>query len=299
MKYDNLILVLIAIFVFVDDFLQNIVGLLLPALKRPEKGAPPPKKHNLSLAELVSLAIFRFFTGHHNWKAFYHHIATYHRQDFPRLPNYGNFVQAIDDLSFLGAILLQAFMNFFRSIPGLNGIVFPDSSQLRVCGNKREFTHKVCKRIAAKGKSSLGWFYGFKLHIVCNKLMQILDLRILPGNIGDREGLEMMWNHIFGLIVADAGYLGKEFGEKARKLGKRILTGVRKNMKQLMTKAQHILLKSRQIVETVFSVLKHRMGIETSLPRSELGHFAHYIWCLTAYQLKRYWKFVFSKPLLT
>jgi hypothetical protein len=119
------------------------------------------------------------------------------------------------------------------------------------------------------------------------------------GNAGDREGLEMMWNHIFGLIVADAGYLGKEFSGRAAKLGKRLLTGVRKNMKKLMTAAQHELLKMRQIEETVWSVLKHRLGMENTLPRSGLGHFAHYIWCLTAYQLKRYWEFVFGKPLLT
>jgi hypothetical protein len=298
MKKNDLIFLLIAIYVFVDSFLKEIVLLLLPALKQPGKGNPPIKKHNLSLAELITLALFRFFVGYTNWQDFYNHIHTYHRQDFPNLPDYSNFVRAMNKLSFFGAVMLQSLMNFFRNIPEINHIVFPDSSQLHVCSNKREFTHKVCKRIAAKGKSSLGWFYGFKLHIVCNKLMQILDFRILPGNIGDRQGLEMMWSHIFGLIVADAGYLGKEFGEKAQRLGKKILTGVKKNMKKLMTNMQHTLLKMRQIVETVFSVLKHRMGMENTLPRSELGHFAHYIWCLTAYQLEQYWKFIFSKPLL-
>lgn len=61
-------------------------------------------------------------------------------------------------------------------------------------------------------------------------------------------------------------------------------------MKKLMTKLQHQILRCRQIVETVFSVLKLRFGLETTLPRSELGYFAHYMWCLAAYQLTRYFK---------
>ena len=83
-----------------------------------------------------------------------------------------------------------------------------DSSKLSVCHIKREFGHKVAKRIAAKSKGSMGWFYGFKLHIIVNQLMEILEATITPGNKDDREGMALIWNHIFGLIVADAGYVG-------------------------------------------------------------------------------------------
>jgi hypothetical protein len=65
------------------------------------------------------------------------------------------------------------------------------------------------------------------------------------------------------------------------------MTGVKKIMRKLMTKWQHTLLKARQIVETVFSVVKFRLGMDTSLPRSVMGYFAHYVWCLLAYQLRR------------
>lgn len=59
-------------------------------------------------------------------------------------------------------------------------------------------------------------------------------------------------------------------------------------MKKIMTESQHQILKSRQIVETVLGILKYRMGMESSLPRSPLGHFSHYIWVLLAYQYKRF-----------
>jgi transposase len=139
----------------------------------------------------------------------------------------------------------------------------------------------------------MGWFYGFKLHIICNTFMQILKFRLTAGNIDDRKALDRMWNTIFGLIIADAGYLGKNWQKKSISLGKPLFTAVKANMKKLMTRVQHQLLKIRQKAETVFSVLKVRLGLETSLPRSPLGHFAHYMWCITAYQVDQYFNFMF------
>ncbi len=286
------------IYCFVDDFLKGIVGNIKYALDRPGKNCPPTKKHNLSLAELASLAIFRFFTGHRNWKDFYQFIKTYHKRDFTNLPSYQNFLEAINKLSFLAAIMLQCFMNIFNKMTGERGLKFVDSTKLKVCEIKREFSHKVCFGLASKSKSSMGWFYGFKLHIICNELLQILNLKITTGTGDERETLEAMWNNIFGMIIADAGYVSKKLEKKAFGLGKIFLSGVRANMKKVMTETEHQLLKLRQLVETVYSVLKLRMGLETTLPRSPLGYFAHYIWCITAYQLKKFFELLFVKPKL-
>ena len=182
-QLSNLNNILITIYCFVDDFLKGILNNIKYALKRPDRNTPPTRKHNLSLAELASLALFRFFAGHRNW------------------------------------------------------------------------------------------FYGFKLHIICNELMQILNFRITAGNLDDRKGLEIIWNDIFGMIVADAGYLGANWQKKAHDLGKQLPTGVRANMKKIIAATQHQPLKLRQRVETVFSVLKLRFGIESTLSRSELGFF--------------------------
>lgn len=294
----DLNIILIMIYCFVSDFLKCIIQNIRFSLERPRKNHPPTKKHSLSLAELITLAIFRFFTGHNNWKDFYRHIKTYHKKDFPNLPNYGNFLDAINKLSSFAQIMLNGFMNIFQKLTGINKLKFADSTKLEVCRIKREFSHKVCFGLASKSKSSMGWFYGFRLHIICNGLMQILKMKITTGAFGERAGLEMMWNNIFGMIVADAGYLGKELQERARYFGKHLFTAVKANMKKLMTDFEWQILKMRQCVETVFSVLKLRLGIETTLPRSILGYKAHYLWCLTAYQLNKFFELVFIKPKL-
>lgn len=295
---NDLNLILITIYCFVDDFLKGIVNNIKYALDRPGKNHPPIKKHNLGLAELASLAIFRFFTGHKNWKDFYRHLKTYHQQDFPSLPDYKNFLMAVNKLSLLASLMLQGFMNIFNKITGKNGLKFTDSTKLEVCRVKREFSHKVALGIASKSKSSMGWFYGFKLHIICNELMQILKLKITTGTADERKILETMWNNIFGMIIADAGYVSKKLQKKALNLGKFLLTSVRANMKKIMTETEHQLLKLRQLAETVFSVLKLRMGLENTLPRSLLGYFAHYLWCITAYQMKKFFELLFVKPKL-
>lgn len=295
---DNLNTILVMIFCFVDDFIKQILHTLHPAIERPGHFRPPTKTYNLSVAELATLSMFRFFTGHTNWKEFYQHLRTYHAHDFPLLPTYQNFLAAVNRLSSFATMLLNGFMSVFKRTTAIEQFKFTDGMALRVCENKRILSHKTCKGLAARSKSSMGWFYGFKLHIVCNELMQILGLRITAGNVDEHKALAMMWSDIFGVIIADAGYIGKALYEKAKTLGKFLFTAVRANMKKLMTEIEHTVLKLRQRVETAFSVLKLRMGIETSLPRSPLGHFAHYIWCITAYQLKKFFESVVVKPLL-
>lgn len=285
---NNLQDILLTIYCFVDDFIKQVVNNIKHALEKPNNNHPPTKKYNLSIAELVTLSIFRFFTRHTNWKDFYKHVTTYHKKDFSNIPVYKNFIRAVNKLAPFASIMLQGFMSVFRKVTKEEDLKFADSSKLKICENKRIFNHKVCKDIAKRGKGSMGWFYGFKLHIICNELMQILKLKITTGNADDRKTLEMMWNNILGTIVADAGYIGKNWREKAREKGKILFTSVRANMKKIMTETQHTILKMRQRVESVFSVLKLRMGIETTLPRSPLGYFAHYLWCITAYQLKKF-----------
>jgi len=292
--YNTLIL---TIYCFVDNFIKGLVDNVKYALTKPDQNTPPQKTHNLTLAELVTLAMFRFFIGFRNWKDYYDFINNCYAEDFPNMPSYGNFINAINKLVWFALMLSSWFMNFFKQHTKTHEVKFADSTKLEVCKIKREFSHKVCKGLANKAKSSMGWFYGFKLHIVCNDLMQIIGMRITTGTIDDRDGLEMIWNDIFGIIVADAGYLGKNRQEKASSLGKTLFAAVRANMKKLMTKLQHEMFKMRLKVEVVFSVLKLRMGLENSLPRSPLGHFAHYIWCVTTYQLKKFFQFISNKPL--
>ena len=286
--------ILMTIYCFVDEFLRSALEMLNPAIELPRisRQNPPKKQRKLSLSEIVTLGIFRFYVGTTNWKDFYFHIQTYHHKDFPNMPCYSKFIEGINFSSPLAFFLCHAFGKFFTQKTPLSDPKFADSSKLKVCEIKREFSNKVCQNSAAKSKSTMGWFYGFKRHIISNQLMQILKVTITAGNRDDRKGLSQIWGTIFGLIVADGGYVGKEFSESAQQLGKHLLTSVRANMKKVMTAHQHRLLKLRQSVETIFSVLKLRFHMEITLPRSPLGFFSHYFWCLASYQLKQFFKHV-------
>jgi hypothetical protein len=112
-------------------------------------------------------------------------------------------------------------------------------------------------------------------------------LSFSSSTLDDRKVLALVWHELTSMIVADAGYLGSNWQEAAADLHLILLTGIKKIMRKLMIRWQHALLKARQIVETVFSVVKFRLGMDSTLPRSAMGYFAHYVWCLLAYQLRR------------
>jgi hypothetical protein len=287
-QHSNLDTILLTIYCFVDDMIKALALSLRPLLSKPGQGTPPTKKHNLSIPELASLAIFRFFTGHRNWKDFYRHLKTYHGKDFLSLPSYKNFLVAINGCAGFAMVLLSGFLKLFRLRTPDDAVKFADSTKLRVCEIFRSLSHKVAKGVASKSKTHTGWFYGFRLHIVINGWLEILGIRITTATEDERRALASMWDDFLGMIVADAGYVGKEWAAKARAEGKILFAAVRANMKKLMTEAQHRLLKERQKVEIVFATLKLRFGIETTLPRSVFGYFAHYLWALAAYQLKRF-----------
>jgi len=251
------------------------------------------RQPGLKESEIMTLVIYFHQSGYRNFKEYYtKHVMVHLRAEFPQLVSYARFVTLMQRV----VLLLWAYAQ--SGCGACTGIAFIDSTALRVCTNQRIHRHKVFAGLAARGHCSLGWFYGFKLHIICNTLMQILSFRITAGNTDDRKALNKMWNTIFGLIIADAGYLGKNWQEKASSLGKHLFTAVKANMKKIMAEAQRQLLNIRQRVETVFSVLKVRLGLETSLPRPPLGHFAHYIWCITAYQVDQFFAFLFRKTLI-
>lgn len=129
-----------------------------------------------------------------------------------------------------------------------------------VCHNLHIERHRVFKGIAQRGKSSTGWFYGFKLHAVINHQSELLAIRVTPGNVDDRKGLLAIASHMFGKLYADKGYIGKDFA--------------RKNMlKVVHSEFGQALLRKRSVVETVFDKLKNLCQIEHTRHRS-LSNFA-------------------------
>ncbi len=151
------------------------------------------------------------------------------------------------------------------------GISYIDSTPLRSCHIKREKQHKVFKGIAQKGQCSLGWFYGFKLHIIINDRGEILDFIITPGNVDDRKPLNDMDLHkrIFGKLYGDKGYISKDLFEKLFVDGVHLITKIKKNMKNsLMLLQDKIALRKRALIETVNDELKNICQIEHTRHRS-------------------------------
>ena len=151
------------------------------------------------------------------------------------------------------------------------GISYIDSTPLRSCHIKREKQHKVFKGIAQKGQCSLGWFYGFKLHIIINDRGEILDFIITPGNVDDRKPLNDMDLHkrIFGKLYGDKGYISKDLFEKLFVDGVHLITKIKKNIKNsLMLLQDKIALRKRALIETVNDELKNICQIEHTRHRS-------------------------------
>ena len=158
---------------------------------------------------------------------------------------------------------------------------------------------KVLRPWAAWGRGSDShWFFGFKLHAVCDQRGQLVKLRISPANVADITQAEALLSQLRGLVVADAAYISAKLRDKLWELGSLLLTPLRKNMKGLASLEQTEQLKGRNIIETVFSVLKDRLGLVTSLPRSLDGYLTHYILVLLAYQLARWVTHALCAPAL-
>jgi hypothetical protein len=277
--------VLLNLFYFVDDlvlFIQQrhpqLKGLILPG--------PDP---NLTPSEIITLSIYRYAMKSGNWKSYWQFILGYHKSEFPSLPDYSTFLKAQKRyVTLIGLVLnLLLAMNRRHYMGGREKIMFGDSSELPVCGIKREFSHKVCKAHAMKSKSTKGWFYGFKIHIVCDTSGDLLSVKVTAGNVDDRKMVLSLLKDLVGLLICDAGYLSEKLRIKLQKRDVHFFTGVRANMKKLMTASQHQLLKRRQRVESVLSVIKSRLGLVTSLPRSVLGYQLHYLLTCLAYCVGR------------
>ncbi len=132
----------------------------------------------------------------------------------------------------------------------------------------------------------MGWFFGFKLHIVINHKGELMVLKITPGNEDDRAPLEGMAKDLKGKILADKGYISKILFERLWKQGLHLITGIRKNMKNhLMPLIDKLLLRKRFIIETLFDKPKSVMGLEHTRHRSPTNAFVHIISCLAAYAI--------------
>ena len=178
------------------------------------------------------------------------------------------------------------FLNMLLSLRQQNSgtIKIIDSTPIPVCKNLRIYRHKTMKQYGTRSKTTTGWFYGLKLHAVSDVKGKLLWFKFTTANVSDRKVLEEFLDIIYdSIILGDAGYCSKELEKKARTNNNFLLTCGRKNMKKLTTPLHIALLNLRPHIESLFSILKERLGFISSLPRSPLGYLSHYIHCLFGY----------------
>jgi hypothetical protein len=236
----------------------------------------------LSRAEMLFIMVLFHLSPFKNFKVFYHYgIGQQYRACFGDIPHYDRFVSLMPRL-------FTPLMVLLHSLSGEeSGIYFVDSSKLAVCHNRRIHRHKVFDGLAARGKTSMGWFFGLKLHFVINHKGQIMALKITPGNTDDRAVLDDITKHLTGKVFADKGYIDKELFKRFWQRGLHLITGIRRNMKNyLMPMADKIMLRKRFIIETVLDTLKSEMGLEHSRHRSPVNAMVHILSCLVAYAFR-------------
>ena len=181
--------------------------------------------------------------------------------------------------------LFAPLMVLLHSLSGEEtGVYFAASTKLAVCYNRRIGRHKVFDGLAARGKTSMGWFFGLKLHFVINHKGQIMALKITPGHTADSTVLDEITRHLAGKLYADKGYISRELFTKLWQRGLHLITSIRRNMRNhLMPLADKIMLRKRFLIETVLDTLKCEMGLEHSRHRSVINAMVHLLSCLVAY----------------
>jgi hypothetical protein len=257
---------IVTLFCDVDDFCKKFKEKENDQKKLTDK--TDKKKRNrpgrLSKSEIMTILIYFHESNYRNFKHYYLlHVCKFLKEYFPDLVSYNRFIE----LSKKVAIELSAFLS--SRFEPCTGISFIDSTKIAVCNNKRISKNKVFKDVAAMGKSTMGWFFGFKLHLIVNDKGGIVSVMVTPGNVDDRIPVPKLTASLFGKLFGDKGYIKKELFQSLFERGIIFITGIRKNMKnKIMHMMDKILLRKRSIIETINDQLKNISQIEHTRHRS-------------------------------
>lgn len=244
------------------------------------------KKRNrstqLSMAEIITIATHFHQSHFRTFKHYYLFYVQLHLKPyFPRLVSYERFVTLMQSMILPMCIFLQTLKG------EETGIYFVDSMLLEVCHVRREKQHKVFAGIAKKGKSSIGWFYGFKLHLVINDKGELMSFKVTPGNVDDRKPVPNLMRTLIGKLIGDKGYISQKLHDILLEKSIQLITRVKKNMKnKLMPLIDKLLLRKRAVIESVNDQLKNISQIEHTRHRSVWNFITNLLGALIAYSLQ-------------
>lgn len=271
---------LIQMYVEIDDLRLSYLS-HLRAVGEIRSGSSP--RTALNGSEVATILVGYHLSGYKNFEYYYRNKVLVELHDyFPDAPQYESFLGYIPKA--LPLILLWLLHTCAKA--QRTNLYFIDSKKLAVCHIKREHSHKVFDGIAAKGKTSTGWFYGLKIHLVINNLGEIMSFRLTPGNVADNNAglLQELLDGLQGICTGDKGYQSKLFGQFMER-GLRILCKPKRNMRKLPIDNQlNIILNKRVVIESTFDILSSICDIEHSRHRSSDNAIVHILGSLVAYQ---------------
>lgn len=267
---------IVTLFCEIDDFCTQLAPWLNTYLLPTRQRARESRMH---LSEVMTILVWFHVVGYRNFKQFYQHEVRHHlHHEFPQLVSYNRFVE-------LQRAALLPLCIYLKSRYGeCSGISFIDSTPIAVCHNRRIRSHRVFVEVATRGKSSVGWFYGFKLHLVVNDAGELLACCLTPGNIDDRKPVPQLVRDLWGKLFGDKGYLSQPLREQLLDQDLLLITKLRRNMhNQLLPLMDKLLLRKRAILETIVDQLKNISQIEHTRHRSLWNFMGNLIAGLIAY----------------
>jgi len=269
---------IVALFCDLDDFYQAF----LPTWRK--QLLPSPGRHRrracrLSASEVMTLVVAFQDSDYRTFKHFYRkEVCCYWRAEFPQLVSYQRLIEC------LPAVLVPLAAYLQTRLGTTQGMAFIDSLPLPVCHNRRILSHKVFAGLAQRGKSSVDWFYGWKLHFVINDRGELLALRLTPGNVDDRTPVPALADGLWGKLFGDRGYISQELFEKLQDKGVHLITKLKSRMRnRLMPLLDKLLLRKRALIESVGEQLKHVCQIAHTRHRSVYNASVHILAALVAY----------------
>lgn len=268
------------LFCVIDDFFLKFESIYWKFLKQNLKRIRF-RPAQLSISEIIFIAVWYKCSHFTNFKAFFTSLKLNKSHFFKQLPCYQRMIHLINvhqlALHALHFALMRDHQSFYLWI---------DSTTLAVCKNQRIQRHKSLAAIATRGKSSMGWFFGCKLHVLMNQSGDIVRTVLSNGHTADIKMVEQLVKGMTAKLYADRGYISLELKSRLKLQGTDLVTYHRKNMQSIqLSKADEYHLKQRNKIETLFSLLKGTYNLVTTRARSIAGYLAGIYASLCAYQL--------------
>ena len=268
-----------ALFCHVDDFCQRFE----PQWKQKLLGDGVQQRQrsgSFCLSEIMTILIAFHQSAYRDFKGFYtQRVCCDWRDAFPGLVSYNRFVE------WMPSTLIPLWAYLRHCFGTCTGISFIDSTSVKVCHNRHINDHKVFQPLAARGKTSVHWFFGFKLHLVVNEQGELLNVVLTPGNTDDRRPVPKLLQLLFGKVFGDRRYVSQKLAQQLwQQSGIQLVTKLKRNMKnRLMSLSDKLLLRRRAIIESIIDQLKNISPIEHSRHRSPVNGFVNVICGLIAY----------------